>query len=1092
MVSGEKGLVGLAKTSALLLSALLVALFFVLYAMPAFAGNQDTSLNVSTVQHGTQNFQLNVTVDNNQTNINITNVTIRLFGNLTFRDGSNASSITEADAEFSNTSVNLTWGNQTAYLIGNQGNATNANLNRAHFVIGLQVGTINESVDIQIFTVHADGSSNHTNETIVIADSTVPSAIDYVAGTDSNGSITNQPNVTINVTLTEINPSRCVIEFGNNTVQNHTVTPVLNTGTRYFCFLNITSPGTGAMNFTVFVNDTAGNANTSQRRFITLDPATLTKITMVQPSNNANRSEDYVVINVSFNETHPNACVFQWFNATSGFAGGVNYTNTTPLAGSCSMNITRQSVSDANLTIFVNNSYNNISSNSSLFISFAPDLVVSGIFWNSSRSDHPGRGDDITVNVSVLANGSFSVNNTINVTLFWNDTLINSTQNASALTAGSSHNVTFNISSAHGVVSIGTHTLKAFVDALNAVGESNETNNFTRTIIIGYNASAVNVSFNSANHNGSQEGPLPLQNITINATVRYGNGDNVSGLPASNFTIYENYTSNLTNRTAGQLFLMGSGGGQYDFIYTASNVTANRQGQPGINALSLSVVNGSDYQGNSTSFDYNMTAPNITLSFVGLLTSVDIASVKSDIFNITINNSGTGAMTNVNVTFTVSGATYNSGRCVLVTSIAAGGANTTACTDINLSYSATGTATLTFTANATNNSLEYKLSETKSISVTNSSSTDSGTTSPSGGSGAGDAGTTGDACTTNSDCSSSLYCDNEVCTALSCGDNQYISDHACVDYKDEFDFTDVESDLSVVFGETLAVQVVVKNNGERTMGLDFDVEFDEVDASSVATVEQEAACDSLDVGASCTVTVTFDASAASSIDQIGLYSGTYIAKAVESGQRTTESFTITVLPTEELKLQLNQTYDNLTAVYEELRRDFESIRASGQEDISEIETVLNDAQQKLDEAGNALIEGDYITANVLLNDVEGLLASVRNSIAEVNGGDGLFGNIDSSIFWVVAGIIVAGVVVVVVYLIRPGTKPGKPGLPSLRITSITPKKQPEAPPEIHSYHETKGYERLDQKYKYQEPPILDKSGIADRIKSVFRRKPKGQ
>ncbi len=114
-----------------------------------------------------------------------------------------------------------------------------------------------------------DSASNSAwtaaNRTLVV-DATPPSAVVYVSPTPLNGSYRNYNYSFVNVTFSEANPDSCVFDYvySNSTERNLTMTRAGNN-----CFFNVTTQPDGQANFTVYVNDSAGNwgANTTYYRF---------------------------------------------------------------------------------------------------------------------------------------------------------------------------------------------------------------------------------------------------------------------------------------------------------------------------------------------------------------------------------------------------------------------------------------------------------------------------------------------------------------------------------------------------------------------------------------------------------------------------------------------------------------------------------------------------------------------------------------------------------------------------------------------------------------------------------------------------------
>ncbi|MFH1784925.1 MAG: CARDB domain-containing protein [Candidatus Micrarchaeota archaeon] len=90
-----------------------------------------------------------------------------------------------------------------------------------------------------------------------------PSNIQFVAPTLENTSITNRSWIYINVTFTEPNPDSCWVVWNNGSITNISMT---RTDTN--CYVNVTDQSNGVINYSVYVNDSRGNTNSSSSRTI--------------------------------------------------------------------------------------------------------------------------------------------------------------------------------------------------------------------------------------------------------------------------------------------------------------------------------------------------------------------------------------------------------------------------------------------------------------------------------------------------------------------------------------------------------------------------------------------------------------------------------------------------------------------------------------------------------------------------------------------------------------------------------------------------------------------------------------------------------
>lgn len=131
---------------------------------------------------------------------------------------------------------------------------------------------IDSIINFSAFINDTQGNSNTTILRTVITDGIIPDSIDFTSPTVANGTISTLDYIEINVSFNETNPDSCIIEYSNFTATNYTG---VITGTRAasYCFLNATDQPFGMFNFTVWINDSANQANTTVLRTVTLvDP----------------------------------------------------------------------------------------------------------------------------------------------------------------------------------------------------------------------------------------------------------------------------------------------------------------------------------------------------------------------------------------------------------------------------------------------------------------------------------------------------------------------------------------------------------------------------------------------------------------------------------------------------------------------------------------------------------------------------------------------------------------------------------------------------------------------------------------------------
>ncbi|MFH0972193.1 MAG: right-handed parallel beta-helix repeat-containing protein [Candidatus Micrarchaeota archaeon] len=233
-----------------------------------------------------------------------------------------------------------------------------------------QSAILNNSANTISYTFAADGdylwnvqcydnaipsSSNFSaaNRTVRV-DSTGPSSIQTIGPTLGNSSNTSRNWVYANYTFTELNAFNCWVQWVNTSTYNLTAT-LSNSN----CFLNITGQTDGNWNYTLFVNDSAGNLGYNGTFTVTVDTLPPSSIKTESPtlSNNSHWGYGWVYVNASFNEPNPGACTLQYYN------GSIANYSMARLDGTCNVNLTSQPDGVWNYTIIVNDSAGNIAQN---------------------------------------------------------------------------------------------------------------------------------------------------------------------------------------------------------------------------------------------------------------------------------------------------------------------------------------------------------------------------------------------------------------------------------------------------------------------------------------------------------------------------------------------------------------------------------------------------------------------------------------------------------------------------------------------------------------------------------------------------------
>ncbi|MBI4176412.1 MAG: hypothetical protein HY518_04350, partial [Candidatus Aenigmarchaeota archaeon] len=834
-----------------------------------------------------------------------------------------------------------------------------------------------------ITVTDAAGHSNSSVVTFTI-DDTNP-AVTGLTINDSDNATRNDVFLNITAVVTDANLNNSAVAVGNTTMK----AMGLLSGNLFSNISNLSDLGCasdGQCTLRVSANDTLGNSNSTTSLIVTVDNTVPSAITTVSPTpaNSTNTSYNFLYVNISFTETNPSGCIVEFGNST----GTVNLSNSTSTTN-CIVNITGQSVGTFNYTVIVNDSVGNQNRTGKFFGEFRPDIQVTAIGFNTTDpANHASAGSNITVNATVLVNGSFDAAAPINLTLSLDGTLAASSLNTTNLTAGSSQTVVFPQITEDSLIINGNHTLLVSADTDRNVSEANEgNNNFNRSIFIGYNLSVLSVSNTTV---------LPNQAIVINVSVNFSNGDPVSTLNSSSFSLTDLYLGASTSGSISAFDGTANATGRYSFNYTVPTLNSSSQAQFGIHNITIVATNGT-FSGNSTS-GYNITAPHITVSFSGLTSSIDLDVTATDLFTVSVANNGNVFAYDVWINLSPStDVSLDVTRCGPIASLAPGATNSTECS-ATATYTAEETETITANANGTANGFTYKGSKSSSVSVTDTSG--SGGTSSGGGSGT----TT---CSSDASCASTQICVNSKCSTLICTSGTHPENHVCVPTASNVVIGQFDSSIEGVLGNPVTTQVKVKNEGTDTATGNLVVVIDVAQSVSPST------CNLL-AGSECTFYVTFTTENST---RIGNHSGTLEAFASsDTSAKDIESFILTVIPTQEKEDEITSTFQNITAVISGLVGEFNSIKSSSQ-NSSDVEQLINTTNSLISEIQAAISAGDFVTADARLSDLVVYANRLRAGIVQLKaeGSEGAF-NLG---FWIMVGVIVAGVVGFLVYMLLP-------------------------------------------------------------------------
>ncbi len=390
------------------------------------------------------------------------------------------------------------------------------------------------------------GNSNQNGSFFITVDTLAPSAITTISPTLANNSNTSNNWVYINTTFTEINAETCTLQYNNGTLANYAMVREASN-----CYLNLTAQPEGDWNYTIIVNDSAGNLGENGTFFLTVDLTAPTDVITIFPTleNNTRIHVDWVFVNSTFTENRTQACTLQWNN------GSYSNLSMTRDENNCYLNLTNQPLGAWNYTIIVNDSAGNMGENGTFFIHIWANTSLNYIQYNQT----------------------YGKNGVVNITsIFSRDSLRNFTNQTEALqfNLGNGTNITindFNISlnfsdqptnSSYFASGIYERTIDSGFSNAHWLISWNATTFANAPLIMQAAVSRDNVTFtdflNLTNSSGSIVNGTPARYMKYRALF-LSDGTASAFLSIVNVTalfgINGNLTVNLTNNNTGQTLL---------------------------------------------------------------------------------------------------------------------------------------------------------------------------------------------------------------------------------------------------------------------------------------------------------------------------------------------------------------------------------------------------------------------------------------------------------------------------------------------------------------------------------------------------------
>ena len=285
------------------------------------------------------------------------------------------------------------------------------------------------------------------------------------------------------------------------------------------------------------------------------------------------------------------------------------------------------------------------------------------------------------------------------------------------------------------------------------------------------------------------------------------------------------------------------------------------------------------------------------------------------------------------------------------------------------------------------------------------------TPSPAGG------GPAGAFCDDDDDCAWNTYCENGACRALTCSNEQYISNHRCVLYRQVVEIIDYKQNFDILVGSNESSTVMVKNVGNRSLSASLGVDINDDITATVSpgwcSLQKERNC-------------TFNMNLIVSEDAvIGEHTGTLKAYVKDNESSFfTQIFKVKVLPDEEKKREINTTYDGYELLFMALEREFNNIKAMGfvsEISLSKAELLLNQTKVTLADAKLAIIGEDYVEADSLVRGLNSTIDRIEREIELLNEerAQALELKPEDLYLWIIIGVIIAGALGLVAYMFMP-------------------------------------------------------------------------
>jgi hypothetical protein len=302
----------------------------------------------------------------------------------------------------------------------------------------------------------------------------------------------------------------------------------------------------------------------------------------------------------------------------------------------------------------------------------------------------------------------------------------------------------------------------------------------------------------------------------------------------------------------------------------------------------------------------------------------------------------------------------------------------------------------------------------------------------------------------------------------------------------EVTITDWEDVIEGYPGGSNDTRVEVKNTGDVTVVAKVSFTCEVIESPTIGPVSK-----SLAVGDKQEFIIDFNIKDGAEIGDYDCTAKTFVSSAEENYD--TETVVLRILATEEKAAEINESYQNLSAKFEGLFERFSLINPALVNDtnLTKVENLLNSANNTLQLILESIVDGDYLTANDLIESLNTSLDNTERELSDLELEQTLGGGIalSGTWFWAIIIIVVVIAVAFVAYLLFPqkGYGPKKGIMDNLKDTfrrSSGPKEQIKPSPVV----EKKSFRPAGFKEGYKKPPATGyayKQGAGGKVKGFF-------